>query len=111
MFDALHGWLSPDDGSIYQTTDGGATWCEDAPLATIHSQFSAIPSYFVSLTFRSESLGWGAEISGRLLETHDGGHRWLRVSAPRLQFEQVSFSGLSGGWAVAKNGLDRLEVR
>jgi photosystem II stability/assembly factor-like uncharacterized protein len=106
-----HGWLSPDDGSLYRTMDAGHTWCEVLPPGTIQSQFAAMASFFVSLAFRSPDLGWGVEGSGALLETHDGGRTWVRVRPLKTRFSQILLLDQDHGWAIADDGLYGVTVR
>jgi len=109
LLDDHNGWLSLDNGAIYRTADGGATWCEEAPPGTIHSQFSPVPSYFESLAFSSPSIGWGVEVSGALLETQDGGRSCFRP-VPELRCIQVLPSAPNLGWVVADSGLYRMQM-
>ena len=98
-------WVALDDGSIYQTTNAGITWCEVLRRHTISSQFSNTPSYFRSLWFGSESLGWGVEVSGAMYETHDSGHTWLRVGPFDVRFSRLVPIDRDSGWAVAEGIL------
>jgi photosystem II stability/assembly factor-like uncharacterized protein len=83
------------------THDSGASWS--------WSHTNVRPGLFIggisSIAFPSPQQGWaGAE--GVLLHTADGGLTWqTQISRPGLlQFDLLSFSDATSGWAVAQDG-------
>ena len=98
--DPQHGWAVGEQGAIWRTTDGGATW---------KSQESGVATPLTSVSFVDAQHGWAvgtehrplaSESAAVLLVTSDGGQTWQRdpnVLLPGLK--QVRFFTLQQGWA------------
>jgi photosystem II stability/assembly factor-like uncharacterized protein len=65
--DALHGWVSGDNGTIFKTTDGGLNW------VSVQTQYSE--SLFAASFFDHQS-GWLAGEGEAVLFTNNGGRNW-----------------------------------
>ncbi|MFN7927165.1 MAG: YCF48-related protein [Blastocatellia bacterium] len=97
------GWAAGDEGTIYQTADGGKQW---TPVRS-----ASLPGAVVDVNriyFINENRGWMLAEShdkeqGRtvLLSTEDGGKIWQHFEMPNV----TSFFFVDGktGWAVGKN--------
>ena len=74
--DSLHGWMCGDNGRIFTSLDGGATWEE-----FIYDQYV----YFNAVQFQDSLHGWivgdaspRSFYGGIALYTDDGGETWIR---------------------------------
>jgi photosystem II stability/assembly factor-like uncharacterized protein len=80
FIDRDHGWITGelDEGKLWETSDGGASWSELAlPVAGL-GNLAALRA--------TGTLGWlyGDELSGAaVFSTRDGGRRWTRLPPPR----------------------------
>jgi photosystem II stability/assembly factor-like uncharacterized protein len=99
-------WLADDDGSLYQTTDGGAHWTNILKRGSITAS-SGTTSHLISMLFISSQVGWSVEMSGSLLETADGGKSWARIGDKKTPYSEVLQIGASA-YAVADDGLYRI---
>ncbi len=122
--DRAHGWTFGEAGTIYATTDGGASWTKQL-VPTRHLLLGA--------SFLDNQQGWIVGGSGSILWTADGGAQWrgiatnpdtrsrtiasttgaartvtaapqssLQPTRPRLN--AVSFVDSKRGWAVGASG-------
>ena len=116
--DREHGWTFGEEGALFATTDGGATWARQR-----------VPTRRLLLggTFLDARTGWLAGASATLLYTSDGGTTWHEgsvvpasalsaESAPAAQvvaasaptelprINAVSFIDARRGWAVGSGG-------
>jgi photosystem II stability/assembly factor-like uncharacterized protein len=106
---------APTPGSLFVgTTAPDVLVTRDASASWLWSPTNVKPGLFFggiqSLAFPAVNEGWaGAE--GALLHTSDGGQSWqTQISRPGLlQFDLLSFSDMSSGWAVAED-LDYVEL-
>lgn len=65
-------WAVTDDGYIYKSEDGGATWAtQNAGVATSND--------LTHVHFVDEAVGWAAGASDTILRTTDGGTTWSTV--------------------------------
>ncbi|MFP5316869.1 MAG: WD40/YVTN/BNR-like repeat-containing protein [Acidimicrobiia bacterium] len=101
-----HGWAVGDQGIILATTDGGATWREQAsgvpPMAPaagcdrgIEGQAieSTCTNVLFDVDFVDAANGWAVGSDGIVVHTTDGGATWARQELPPLD----SISGLGPG--------------
>lgn len=87
------GWLASNDGRVYGTTDGGATW----PLLTTLEQ--VLPR---AIGFADPKRGWlgnlnftNVPIEGRaLFQTSDGGVTWDNITSSIVGPEAVGICGI-----------------
>lgn len=102
--DAAHGWTFGEEGALYVTTDGGATWARRR-VPTRHLLLDA--------AFHDPGRGWLVGAGGTFLHTSDGGQTWSAglvvaptahddARAPRIN--AVSFVDERRGWAVGSGG-------
>ena len=71
FLDAQNGWTVGGFGTIFHTTDGGATW---------HLQMSHTVEQLFSVDFVDLQHGWVVGRTGIILHTADGGETWERQS-------------------------------
>jgi photosystem II stability/assembly factor-like uncharacterized protein len=69
---ASTGWRGGDQGEIFKTTDGGATWVR---------QSSGTTARIATIRLLDASTGWAVTLDGAVLRTTDGGARWVIVKA------------------------------
>lgn len=123
--DAEHGWVYGEQGVLYATSDGGATWSRQR-VPTRHLLLGG--------AFADAHTGWLSGGGLTLLRTEDGGETWRagtlyipisdpqKIAAPRatgailepaprsaslpasLRLNAIFFSGSEAGWAVGANG-------
>jgi photosystem II stability/assembly factor-like uncharacterized protein len=110
LFAGGTGILSPDDGSLYRTADGGASWCQISAPATIHSRTSTNPSRLESLGLYGPQAGLGVEFSGSLLSTQDGGRTWAVESPVDVTLTQIVVLDQDNIWALSQNQLYKIDV-
>jgi photosystem II stability/assembly factor-like uncharacterized protein len=109
--DATHGWIvgQRDDpsttpttyfGAIVATTDGGATWTNQAPGTTaILNGVSSVGT----------SQAWAVGDGGHILATADGGSTWTaQTSGTAVDLNDVVFTDALRGWAVGRDGTIRV---
>ena len=68
FFDAEHGWAVGNAGTIWATTDGGATWV---------AQKSGVKTGLQAVCFVSAQQGWAVGEESVVLKTVDGGATWV----------------------------------
>src|SRR5216110_31835 len=81
--DRDEGWAAGDEGAVWHTIDGGATW---------ERQPTGVRASLRSLHFLNPYTGWaagredlpGGASAGVLLFTRDGGLKWQRVTLNAL---------------------------
>jgi photosystem II stability/assembly factor-like uncharacterized protein len=82
-------------GSIFKTTDGGATW---AP------QSSGYSSLFSVLAINT-LIAYATGANGLILKTIDGGISWNAQSAGVIEvIRNIFFTDINNGWAIGDNG-------
>src|SRR5205085_3205549 len=96
--DQKRGWVAGDDGFVGYTSDGGATWAQQA-VATKDS--------INDIYFRNKDNGYLLAGSS-IFQTDNGGHIWTEIrryfasdfggSVPELY--SIRFSGKKRGWVV-----------
>ncbi|MCC6444407.1 MAG: hypothetical protein IT210_13260 [Armatimonadetes bacterium] len=99
--DDSHGWAAGGDGAILATTDRGAAWTRQMPLARIIAALRAV--HFVSAL-----KGWAVGDEGTILSTADGGATWIRQFPPAgtgASLNSVHFVSPDEGWIVGEGAL------
>ena len=101
--DSKHGWAVGDQGTLWQTRDGGRQWAlvDTGTMATLRS-----------ICLLTDEIGWVAgwetrgspELAeGVLLATKDGGRSWQPLDAGKLSpLKSVRFFGLEEGIVVGE---------
>ena len=90
--------LANKNGDIYKTTNGGTQWTK------VHDG-----QPLLSLTFYNNELGWATGLSGRILNTTDGGNTWnLQYDNFRQEFSDVFFTTNLDGWVTSSKFIDSL---
>ena len=93
--DVLNGHAVTDLGTIYRTTDGGATWTTQAKGI-----------YLSSVYFPDPGIGYIVGKSGLILNTIDGGTTWTNQnSATDKNLSSVFFTDTNTGYVVGDSGI------
>lgn len=71
-------WAGTDDGYIFESNDGGATWAA-IESAVIHS------GAWNAIRFIDDSVGWAGGDANILAKTVDGGTSWSAVTGPTAE--------------------------
>jgi photosystem II stability/assembly factor-like uncharacterized protein len=90
--DDLHGWACGDDGLVYRTVDGGASW-----------DTAVLPSRVGDVCFIDQETGWACTSGTSVYKSTDGGANWVfqvNHSAPYSSFNAISFVDSRNGWVV-----------
>jgi len=90
------GWVTSQDGLLYETKDSGKTWRE---LDVNGPQSGRVASCF----FASNSLGWLVERTNdetNVRNTTDGGQHWQIQYSSKSRLDTVRFLNEQEGWAV-----------
>lgn len=82
---------------LLKTEDSGKNW--------VKVKQSPADS-FEKLFFLDSQNGWGLNYSGKISITNDGGITWKQTSK-KLNFEDITFTSSSKGWAVNEKNLYR----
>jgi photosystem II stability/assembly factor-like uncharacterized protein len=105
MVDAKEGWAVGDEGVIWHTIDGGATW-ERQPTGlrgSLRSLYFLNP--YVGWVAGREELPHGGGSAGILLYTRDGGCTWKRLLEGSLSgLNRVRFSDPQHGFLLGDGG-------
>lgn len=103
MIDAKDGWAWTNSGQLLHTTDGGQTWIDRTPGASVGPEGSF---YLNSQTAWQPVYLQSINISG-LLHTTDGGQTWTELSyGPQNGLGPATvlhFTDASNGWAVEED--------
>ena len=109
--DASHGWMVGgkqdgqghfDGGVVFATTDGGATWRQQASTSAIDP---------TSVAFANSRDGWvigtpQADTDAILLATTNGGATWKKQNTGTTDnFHSVAFANAKDGWAVGDESI------
>jgi photosystem II stability/assembly factor-like uncharacterized protein len=112
FLDQNRGWVAGSNGTLLQTTDGGATWKKLLPLThdTLHDVY-----------FANENVGWllaerdllkltrNDEPRAYLLKTEDGGFSWRRIflnsPGPNVRLVRAIFADSQRGWVFGETGI------
>ena len=75
----IHGkeiWMCGYMGSIYHTTDGGATWQRQR-----NGNDVTLPRYYLmDILFTDEQNGWAVCDNGKVIHSDDGGNHWAEYN-------------------------------
>lgn len=71
--DAQTGWIVGEEGNVFHTSDGGATW---------KKQTSGVGDDLFSVYFKDSREGWITGLNGLLLHTVDSGTTWTKQECP-----------------------------
>ncbi len=97
--DEEHGFALGNEGKIWQTSDGGATWTEQ--------QYGDTNETGRDIYFSSASTGYIASHAndfnlGRIYRTNDGGQSWENdLEVDSTFFDYLSFADEDNGYAVS----------
>ncbi len=97
--DEQHGWTFGEEGALYATSDGGATWTRQR-----------VPTRYLLLggAFLDATQGWLVGAGATILRTTDGGTEW-RAHPPAVSLDArlnaITFADAQRGWAVGARGL------
>jgi photosystem II stability/assembly factor-like uncharacterized protein len=112
FLDQNRGWVAGSNGTLLQTTDGGATWKKLLPLTrdNLHDVY-----------FANENVGWlvvepdllklktNDEPRSYLLKTEDGGFSWrrvfLRTADVNVVLVRAIFADSQRGWVFGETGI------
>ncbi|UCG43090.1 MAG: hypothetical protein JSU73_00290 [candidate division WOR-3 bacterium] len=96
FIDSLRGWTCGRLGTIFGTSDGGASWAQ---------QNLGGPKFATRIRFLDDTLGWAASGEASLLKTTDGGAEWSWQIFPNppfpvdtCDFQGVWFTDPQHGW-------------
>lgn len=93
-------WVGGSDGSVFRTTDGGASWDDVSPRGTDGLLFRDVEAWDA---LRATVLAIGPGDASRIYRTTDGGFSWQRVftnRAPRAFYDCMAFWG-AGRYGIA----------
>ena len=103
FIDPKVGFLLLQDGSVFQTTDGGQEFTPRTALpGTKAAGGSASPQ---AVTFTSATRGVAATTDGRILLTTDAGVSWTLVQQGTPAVWDIKFLSPTLGYAVGNGGL------
>ncbi len=94
--DANHGWTVGDNGTIYSTSDGGASWIKAPSVTAINLK---------TVFFATTMDGWAGGDFASVLKTTDGGASWTVVATPIVKgdtnygINDLYFLDAGNGWA------------
>lgn len=94
--DTLNGTVVGIMGNIWRTTDGGATW---------NQQASGVSENLNNVIYISPTEGYIAGHGGTILHTTNSGVSWLREDCGTIvNLNKIFFSGPDHGWVVGDSG-------
>ena len=93
---ALRGYIVLDDGSVYQTSDGGLTWLQTPDLPT-----AAKPT---GVAFPSTDTGIVTSSTGAIYRTDDAGASWSLAHQAPHGLRSVDMLGPLVGYAAGEGG-------
>lgn len=97
--DAVRGWAVGPSGMILHTTDGGASWRDQA---------FGVTQSLNAVQFVDAEVGWAAGAGSTILRTGDGGKSWRPQASPlRVDFTTLSFVDRLRGWLGLSDGVLR----
>ena len=78
FFDAKHGWVIGEKGTILYTEDGGKNW---------KTQNSGTEARLNKMQFIDEKQGWVVGNEGTFLRTKNGGKKWGEADCQGREYE------------------------
>jgi len=95
FFDASHGLVVGDAGTLLATEDGAKTW---------QARTSGTKEHLLSV-FTFGNQAWTSGFDGALLHSADGGRTWSKQnSGTTLALESIFFLDADHGWSVGWSG-------
>lgn len=94
MVSETEGWVAGNEGAVYHTTDG---------FATFTKQTSGTDNNISSIYFIDANTGWMGTKKGEVLRTTDGGATWEKTDLTTLMSSGFKFSVLNSIYFVNKN--------
>ncbi|WP_299366703.1 YCF48-related protein [Winogradskyella sp.] len=96
-------WWMVHKGRILKTTNAGADWLEVLSLNPNTQYVSS--SYFTSIHFPTENVGYAVGTAEKLFKTTDGGDTWIELqwsnsTAPYIRYSSVKFINELEGFAM-----------
>jgi len=94
--DSGHIWIFGNHGTIYFSSDSGATW---------KKQETGLEVLLGDASFVSKDEGWAVGVAGTVIHTSDGGKTWKpQKSGIEKDLLAVFFLDAQRGWAVGEYG-------
>jgi len=79
-----------------RTINGGDDW---------YVQISGVPSNLLGVKAVSAKRAWAVGLNGIIIQTEDGGRRWLRdASGTTTPLRAIAYNR-DGAWAVGRDGV------
>ena len=97
---STEGWAAGDFGCVYHTSDGGATWTEQATAPHVNPLIEAY-----QVLFLDDKNGFVVSDDGYLEATQDGGETWTVVTDQGGSFFALAFAGKQHGWVFGNDGV------
>ena len=107
--DATHGWAVGQDydasatpsyfGAIAATTDGAATWTDQAPGTT---------AVLLAVATTDATHAWAVGLDGTIVATSNGSTWSPQTSGTAQTLNAVAFPDAAHGWAVGDDGVIRV---
>ncbi|MBN2620545.1 hypothetical protein JXB22_05575 [candidate division WOR-3 bacterium] len=96
--DNQHGWVACiDTALIFHTTDGGASWFEQAPDSNARR--------FFDITCIDQFTAWTCGVLGEIEHTDNGGLDWIRQTEGLSKYAtRLEFIDQNHGWVVCGDG-------
>jgi len=94
------GWAAGDFGCVYHTSDGGATWTEQATAPHVNPLIEAY-----QVLFLDDKKGFVVSDDGYIEATEDGGETWTIVTDQGGSFYALAFADKQRGWAFGNDGV------
>lgn len=96
-------WWMVHEGRIFKTTNAGADWLEVLSLNPNTQYVNS--SYFTSIHFPTENIGYAVGTAEKLFKTTDGGDTWEELqwstsTAPYIRYSSVKFINELEGFAM-----------
>lgn len=98
LSDRQSGWLTTDNGLVYRTQDGGASW---------EKLFAPDDTALFGIFFTDKNRGWVTGSAGTIFATSDGGVTWTRQETnTKSLLNAVAFHpDGQRGWVAGNDGV------
>ncbi|MDP2401736.1 MAG: cell wall-binding repeat-containing protein, partial [Actinomycetota bacterium] len=95
---ATLGWAVGSGGTVFRTTDAGATWTRKTAVVGENPMLNAVSAV-------SDTVGVAVGAGGTIYRTADGGVTWQkRDSGTSSTLRDVTFTDANRGWTVGSGG-------
>lgn len=92
--DGKTGWITGEDGIVFHTTDGGATW---------HRQKTGVTNNLFKVAAIDDQNAFVVGSDGIMIRTTDGGSTWQKLKSPKdMTWFDVEFTSSTTGWIVGE---------